>query len=119
MADNLLTPKEEYKEETLDTALKRYSGFGKDVYQLLEKKLPHIFLILKFYQRTTYQKEDSYAVYLDPDNPEKSFAIQLDPLIEVIVLWNHKTHVEIGTWADNPEKEAVEYISDIFMSTSP
>ena len=109
---DLLTPKEDFQEETLDKLLERYSGFGRNLYQLLEEKLPHVFSELRFYQERSYQTGDSYAVY---DNADNSFAIQLDPDIEVIVLWNREIQTEIGTWVDKPEEEAIIFIEDNFL----
>jgi len=114
MTGDLLTPPDEFQEETLDNVLVRYSGFGKDLYRLLQEKLPQVFSNLRFYQGTTHQSEDSYAVYLDPDNPRESFAIQLDPLCEVIVIWNQKIHTEIGTWSSDPELESIVFIQEEF-----
>lgn len=110
--DDLLPSKEKFLEETLDKVHERYSGFGRDLYPLIGEKLPHVFCNLRFYQDNRYQMEDSYAVYEDPGNPAKSFAIQLDPHIEVIVLWNSEIQTEIGSWAKNPEEKAIIFILD-------
>ena len=112
MMGNILTSKDGFQEETLDKVQERYSGFGGNLYQLMEEQIPEIFLKLSFYQQTTYQSEDSYAVYEDRDNPEKSFAIQLDPLCEVIVIWNQNIHTEIGSWSEDPEFESIKFIQE-------
>lgn len=114
MIGNILTSKEGFQQETLDQVQERYSGFGGNLYQLMEEQIPEIFLKLSFYQQTTYQSEDSYAVYKDSDNPEKSFAIQLDPLCEVIVIWNQNIHTEIGAWSEDPELESIKFIQEEF-----
>lgn len=112
MITDLLPSNEEFQEETLNKVYERYSGIGRDLYQLIEEKLPQVFSNLRFYQGTNYQIGDSYAVYEDPDNHGKSFAIQLDPDIEVIVLWNSEIQTEIGSWVEKPEKEAILFIQD-------
>lgn len=114
MIGNILTSKHGFQEETLDKVQERYSGFGGNLYQLMEEKIPEVFFKLAFYQETKYQEEDSYAVYDDRVNPEKTFAIQLDPLCEVIVLWNQKIHTEIGTWSEDPELESIKFIQEEF-----
>jgi hypothetical protein len=114
MSCNLLIPKEDFQEETLAKVLERYSGFGKNFYRLLEEKLPQVFSKLTFYQETSYQMRDSYAVY---DDVDKSFAIQLDPDIEVIVIWNQYIQTEIGSWVDKPEEEAIIFIQDEFLGS--
>lgn len=114
MIGNILTSKEGFQQETLDQVQERYSGFGGNLYQLMEEQIPEIFLKLSFYQQTTYQNEDSYALYKDSDNPEKSFVIQLDPLCEVIVIWNHNIHTEIGAWSEDPELESIKFIQEEF-----
>lgn len=114
MIGNLLTSKEGFQKETLEKVQERYSGFGGNLYNLIEEQLPEVFLKLSFYQQTTCQIEDSYALYEDRDNPEKSFVIQLDPLCEVIVIWNLNIHTEIGTWSEDPELESLMFIQDEF-----
>ncbi len=115
MKTDLLPANEDFQEETIDKVLERYSGFGRDLYWLIEERLPHVFCNLRFYQGTTFQSGDSYAVYEDPSNLEKSFAIELDPDIRVIVLWNNEIQTEIGSWADKPEEEAIIFIDDNFL----
>jgi hypothetical protein len=80
----------------------------------MEEQIPEVFLNLSFYQQTTYQSDDSYALYDDKNNPEKSFVIQLDPLCEVIVIWNQNIHTEIGAWSGDPEFESIKLIQDEF-----
>jgi len=113
--DDLLPSPEKFHEETLDELQERYSGFGRDLYQLIKEKIPHVFSNLRFYQGINYQMGDSYAVYEDP-NPGKSFAIQLDPDIEVIILWNSAIQTEIGSWFEKPEEEAILFILDELLS---
>lgn len=109
---NLLTPFEEFEPENYNDFESRYTGFGKEIYLKLEQELPEIFRELTLHKRLTFQTEDSYAQYLGANN---SFAIQLDPLCEVIVLWNEQTHIEIGTWAENACNVAISFIKSEFM----
>ena len=78
---------EGFEQEDFENTAKRYEGFGKDLYEIIKEELPDIYERLKFYRNTKIQIEDSYAEFLNIIN---GFAIQLDPLCEVIVLWNDK-----------------------------
>jgi hypothetical protein len=103
----LLNPPEDFLEETYADFENRYSGFGKDIYLKIKEILPEVFYKLTFYQRQTFQTEDSYAEY---NVDIISFVIQLDPLCEVIVLWNGQKQTEIGTWSASEYDEAVNFI---------
>ncbi|BDD12661.1 hypothetical protein FUAX_50930 (plasmid) [Fulvitalea axinellae] len=93
MKSDLLIEKNDFIEERFAEMNTRYKGFGKDLYLKIKDELPEVFEGLKFYQRIKHQIEDSYAIFNDKTTP---FAIQLDPLCEVIVLWNHTLQIEIG-----------------------
>lgn len=107
MIQVLLGDTENFQQENLEIMTLRYSGFGKEFYSRLKEIIPIVFSKLVFYKSLGYQKEDSYALYLDN---EKSFGIQLDPRCEVIVLWNSNTHVEFGTWTKDLYSEAINFI---------
>ena len=104
----MLKPIEEYEVENYIEFEKRYLGFGKEIYLKIKEEIPEVFRQLTFYKRLTLQTKDSYAQY-SGDN--YSFAIQLDPLGEVIVLWNDKKHIEIGTWSENEYNDAIHFIT--------
>jgi hypothetical protein len=97
----------QYHQEEFDDLNKRYSGFGKEIYTRLKSTLPSVFDKLTYYRSLNYQTNDSYAVFKDGD---KVFAIQLDPLCEVIVLWNDEKQVEIGTWSADEYGDAISFI---------
>ena len=105
--NELLDSFEDLIEETYLDVISRYPGFGHELYSLLKDYHPEVFKRLTFYKRLELQTEDSYAVY---DDGPRSFAIQLDPLCEVIVLWNHEFQTEIGTWCEDPVEEALHLI---------
>lgn len=108
MFDKILSPIEDYEREDFYGMNERYSGFGKEIYQKLKETLPLVFNKLMFYKNVRQQVSHSYAVYMDGT---KSFALQLDPLCEVIVLWDrHNSHVEIGAWSQDEYTEAIEFI---------
>lgn len=98
-----------YVPEDFDSFIKRYSGFGKNLYEKLENEYPAIFAYLSFYRRVDYQTEDSYAIF---DDSNKAFAIQLDPLCEVIVLWGNHVRIEIGTWSLDEYAESITFIRE-------
>lgn len=107
MEINLLQPREDFVIETLDEFEKRYFGFGKEIYSNIEKELPEIFNNLVYCRRVNFQLEDSYAEFKNDQFP---FCIQLDPLCEVIVLWNDTKQIEIGYWSENEYVDAINFI---------
>lgn len=100
--------------ETLVEFNIRYCGFGKNIYDAISELLPDIFSKLCLYKNIVSQTEDSYAVYNDGN---KSFGIQLDPLCEVVVLWDESVHMEIGYWSNDVYSESIEFIKSHFIST--
>lgn len=98
-----------YVQEDFDSVMKRYSGFGEDLYKKLKDGYPKVFANLTFYRRVDHQVEDSYAVFADNDS---FLAIQLDPLCEVIVLWNNLNRIEIGTWSLDQYSDAITFITE-------
>ncbi|MGV3540529.1 MAG: hypothetical protein ACO1OQ_12010 [Rufibacter sp.] len=112
MDDNSILPDWVYKEESLTELQLRYSGFGKDLYKVLEERLPEVFSQLKFYQSVESQTEDSFATFNDGSS---SFGIQLDPLIEVIVIWDKEHHFEISSRVENAYETAIDLIRTTFL----
>lgn len=66
--------------ETYEDFKKRYLGFGKEIYTKIKNNIHDS--EFQFYQAIDFQL---YAIF---KNDQFSFEIQLDPLCEVIVLWN-------------------------------
>jgi hypothetical protein len=97
----------QYLQERLEDVDKRYSGFGKEIYAKLKLTLPSVFDKLTYYRSLSHQPLDSYAVFEDG---KKMFAIQLDPLGEVIALWDNEKQVEIRTWSTDEYTEALSFI---------
>lgn len=112
MEINLLQPREDFIIETFDDFKNRYFGFGKEIYSKIKDDLPEIFDKLVFYKRLNFQIEDSYA---ECKNDQFSFCIQLDPLCEVIALWNDTKQIEIGYWSENEYLSAINYINSEFL----
>lgn len=107
MNEDLFDQVEQYIQESLEEFDNRYSGFGGQLYSKLSYDLPPVFRNLVFYKKKTGQTGNSYAEFVDFRSP---FAIQLDPIGEVIVLWNKEKHIEIGFWSNDPYKDALEVI---------
>lgn len=105
--NELLNPEQEYISELFDEFIMRYNGFGKEFYTFIKNNLPDVFSLMVFFRDITFQPNDSYAVY---SFDKISFAIQLDPDCELIVLWNSKIHAEIGRWSKDPFAEGLEII---------
>ena len=110
MKTDLLTSNEDYIEETFDDVSRRYSGYGKEIYRRLRDEMPKVFNNLTYYQCLTSQTQDSYAIYSHND---KSFAIQLEPIGEVIVLWNNEKQIEIGFWSKDEYRDTINFIKTI------
>jgi len=104
---NLLSPSGDFVIETYDDFESRYRGFGKEIYYRIKQTLPEVFRHFTFYRCLTSQKVDSYAEY---ESDKLAFCIQLDPLGEVIVLWNQEKQIEIGFWTKDVYNEAIIYI---------
>ena len=107
MSRELIEERQDFLKENSNEVVKRFSGFGKDLYAQIEAQLPDIFSKLTYYRRISCQTDDSYALY---EHPTQSFAIQLEPKGEVIVLWNATKFIEIGFWSQNPCEDAISYI---------
>ena len=85
----------EYEQENYQEFNARYKGFGKDIYSKMNRELPFVLDNIKLYKKVDYQLPDSFSVF---DNGKSTFAIQLDPECEVIIIWNKKTQIEFGNW---------------------
>ncbi|WP_428666456.1 hypothetical protein [Runella sp.] len=98
-----------FVEESYNDFLLRYSGFGEDFYQLLKEQLPDVFKQLRFFKSTNHQPEDSFALY---QNVDGLFCIQLDPLCEVVILWNNEKHVEFNSRCNDQHLGALMVIKE-------
>jgi hypothetical protein len=105
----LLPLNDDFVTEKYCDMLTRYSGFGCEIFSVLQERLPEIFAKLEFFRATKYQTGDVYAIY---DDGAKAFSIQLDPDIEVIVLWNEQIQTEIGEWSKDVYGDAISFIHD-------
>ncbi len=112
MGKNLFHTPELFVQETYNEFEHRYEGFGKETYLKIKEQIPNIYYKLLFYKRIDLQTEDSYAIYSDG---EKSFAIQLDPLCEVIIIWNRQRHLETGSWSNTEYDDAIGFINQYFI----
>jgi len=83
--------------ERFDQFNARYFGFGKGLFVELHNRLESHNLNIKFYHGSV-AVEDAF-VLLYKNGTE--IAIQLDPLIEKIILWDQETRIELGDWYDN------------------
>lgn len=111
MRTDLIGASGNFIEETYAEFLARYTGFGSGFYARLKQQVPEVFEHLVFY-KVQSSPEDSFALY---DKAEKSFAIQVDPLIEEICLWNPSEQLEFGHWCEDAEREAIAYLKAHFI----
>jgi len=113
--ESLLPENYDFRQETYDAVCSRYAGFGRNLFATLREAMPSAFNSLLFYRASVHQESDVYAVC---HWAQTNFAIQLDPYCEVIVLWDHSTQIEIGTWESDPSLTAMEFIRRNFMNSA-
>ncbi|MFD2910123.1 hypothetical protein ACFSX9_15440 [Flavobacterium ardleyense] len=122
MEMDLLGDRQRYVEEPLETFEIRYSGFGKDLYNEIQKELPEVFAKLTYYKRFENDDKsnlmtflnDSYAIYNDGS---LKFRIIIDPDCEVICLGDFDSHIEIGSWDNTTTyyRESIDFIKKYFL----
>lgn len=106
----LLNPNGRYGEESLDSALDRYQGFGAELLPRLLDSEPHLAPYLRCFRDAG--NRDIWAIC---DSPWGVFGVQLDPDIEVICLWDADGQEEIGTWAEDPVGVALARIREEYL----
>ena len=99
------------KIESYEDVKIRYSGFGYEIFRVLEFELPLVLNNLKFFQPLN-QPEDVIAYY---KLEGKEFAIQLDPLCEVICLWDNNFSIEITFFVQDYCNKVLEIIKTKFL----
>jgi hypothetical protein len=110
MREALLPENCKFQIESFDEMTNRFVGFGENLFRKLLFVYPAIVEQIKFYKRVDFQLEDSYAIIT---NMTTSIAIQLDPLCEVIILWNNEVQIEKGRWTENLLDETIESINTL------
>lgn len=94
------------KAESYMEAKLRYSGFGYEIFEFFKSELSLNLNNFQFYQPIN-QPEDLIAYY-KLDNIE--FAVQLDPLCEVICIWNNSISVEVNFFVKDYYAKVIEII---------
>lgn len=109
----------EFVKEKYEDLIMRYSGFGIELLIMLKNNYNDIFSKLDFYKdQKSYHQDlddllpDSFSLYR---NGVTEFAIQLDPEIEVICIWNKNKHIEINSYWKNPVQKSMEIILEEFI----
>lgn len=104
------------EEESFDDYLKRFKGFGKELYTEIKLETPVVFENLKLYKpiKSTekcagifLQNLDSYGHYF---TDKIFFRIYIDPESEVIGIHNYDFKFETGHWSNKPVKEIIDFI---------
>ncbi len=115
----LLYSSGEFVKENYENVTMRYSGFGIELLTILKNNYNEIFSRLEFYkdQKTHHQGldyllPDSFSIYR---NGVDEFAIQLDPEIEVICIWNKHRQFEINSYQENPIQISIDIILEKFI----
>ena len=88
----------------------RYSGIGMNLYSYIQSCKPQIFQRLSFYKKKIEHIPDSFAYY---DGESTSFAIQMDPDCDVIIIWNSFERKEFGSWDNDINAKVVAWIDKV------
>jgi hypothetical protein len=102
---------EDWLEESFDSVLLRSTEMGQTLFEQLWKHFPQLKEEIVFLQ-WSMQPDDVYAVR---DVMDGGFVVQIDPLIELVIVWNEESVREFGAWTpnDNPVADALKYLSEI------
>jgi hypothetical protein len=110
-----------FEVESFNEFQQRYDGFGKELYSIIQQKLPDLFKHLNFYKiisitgkcAGSYVQQDSFAIYQKND---KAIGIQLN-YYDVICIWSFDgLSFETGGWSDTPYEDAIGFIEKIFIN---
>ena len=108
-----------YIPESYSEMLARYPEDEKGVLVNISELNPDLISDISFY-RCNYdlsskecQLRDSFA-YCKPSR-FKPFALQLDPDLNAIIIWDFKHYPEVGDWSDDPVAEATRFILNTFL----
>lgn len=102
---DLLNPAVSYQAESEQQALARYSGFGETLFAELYRHFPSLTGQVRFFRDG--ELPDVWAVC---GTGPSAFAVQLDPDIDVICLWNARLQEEITAWNPEPVAHAMARI---------
>ena len=114
--NKLLNINRAYQKETFDEVTARYEGFGSELFLNIKDQYPDIFKNLTFYKIQPEPYDDSFAVYT---KGRTSFAIQLEPDIEQITLWNKSDSTIIGNWSNDLYNDSINYIITKLLKDKP
>lgn len=108
----LLSPRIDLVPEAGADALRRYTGFGRELFDCLFAEMPNLAGKFRFFRDPG--TNDIWSICEDGSS---AFGVQLDHDIEVICLWNSSGFDEIGTWFDDPISQAIERIRTEYLKS--
>lgn len=105
---------EDWSNESLDVAMARNTSKGRTLFEKLWQDFPQIkeeIIFLKW----SVQPDDVYAVR---DVVSGGFVVQIDPALDLIIVWNEESGCEYGAWtpADSPVNSALKHIDGIIRA---
>ena len=101
----------QWSKEPIESALERSTELSREFFEMLWQHYPKLKADLHFLHWTE-QPEDIYAVY---DVSQNGFGVQIDPHLDLIIIWDEHYTVEYGRWTlkDDPVGKALAHIHQL------
>ena len=107
-------PPDSWSVESELDALSRIPAFGQRFFTAAFREFPTLAAVTHFIRRAE-QPEDVYAIL---DYP-RGVGIQIDPLTDLIILWDHAGQVEFGDWHGDPVPAALDHLRQLVTGGRP
>ena len=107
-------PPDSWSVESELDALGRIPAFGQRFFAVAFREFPTLAAVTHFIRRAD-QPEDVYAIL---DYPQ-GVGIQIDPDLDLIVIWDRAGQVEFGDWHGDPVPAALDHLRQILAKGRP
>jgi hypothetical protein len=94
--------------EARDDALARAPAFGRRFFAGLFERIPDLRPAVSFL-RWSEQPDDVYAVF----SSDGGFAVQVDPDLEYLVVWDGDERAEFGDWDGDQVVPALAFVAEL------
>jgi len=95
--------------EARDDALARAPAFGRRLFAGLFERFPDLRPAVAFL-RWSEQPDDVYAVF---ELPNGGFAVQVDPDLEYLIVWDAGERAEFGDWDGDQVVPALAFVAEL------
>jgi hypothetical protein len=102
----------DWANEPQETALARIPAFGRRFFAEVFAEFPALAAGVRFL-RWSEQPEDVYAVF---EQSGGEFGVQVDPHLEILVVWGPEGQAEHGSWDDDPVMSALGHVRRLVAS---